>query len=200
MKDKRSGLDLRIADRVRELRAARAISLEKLSRISGVSRSMISVIERGKSSPTAAILEKLAAALNVTLASLFDSPEPDRKLDRGPISRRGDQPVWKDPGSGYVRLNVSPPGFPQPMQIVEVLFPPGKRVSFEAGPRDDRIYQQIWILDGVMEITLGKDRHRLLKGDCLAMELGSPTMFHNPTKRTTRYAVVLASHLARRGR
>ena len=57
------------------------------------------------------------------------------------------------------------------MQIVEVCFPPRSRVAFETGEREVRVFQQIWILDGAMEITIGKERHRLLKGDCLAMRL-----------------------------
>lgn len=50
-------LNDRIARRVRELRAARGLSLEALAAQSGVSRSMISLIERGESSPTAVVLE-----------------------------------------------------------------------------------------------------------------------------------------------
>lgn len=69
-----SELNERIAQRVRELRAARGLSLDALAAHCGVSRSMISLIERGESSPTAVLLEKLAAGLNVSLAALFDPP------------------------------------------------------------------------------------------------------------------------------
>jgi transcriptional regulator with XRE-family HTH domain len=187
----------RIAARVGELRAAHGFSLEALARKSGVSRSMISLIERGESSPTAVVLEKLAAALRVTLASLFDAPAAAGAA-RGPVARHTDQPAWRDPASGYVRRNVSPPGVPQPMQIVEVRFPPGGRVAFENGDRELRLHQQIWVLEGTIEITLGTARHRLRAGDCLAMQLDRPTMFHNPTREPTRYAVVIASEAAPR--
>jgi len=43
------------------------------------------------------------------------------------------------------------------------------------------------------DVTLGGERHRLRTGDCLAMQLDRPTMFHNPTRKPTRYAVVIAS-------
>jgi transcriptional regulator with XRE-family HTH domain len=154
---------------------------------------MISLIERAECSPTAAVLEKLAGGLGVTLASLFDAPAAATQSPSGPISRRNDQPQWQDPASGYLRRNVSPTGVPQPMQIVEVYFPPGRRVAFEASVREMRVYQQIWILAGTMDITLGKQRHKLREGDCLAMQLDLPTMFHNPTRKAARYAVVLAS-------
>jgi transcriptional regulator with XRE-family HTH domain len=192
MKETASDLNQRIAERVSELRAARALSLDALAGKSGVSRSMISLIERGESSPTAVVLEKLAAGLGVTLASLFDAPAAAGRAPGGPVARRDDQPCWQDPASGYLRRNVSPPGVPQPMRIVEVHFPPGGRVAFEAGARDTRLYQQVWVLEGTIDISLGVEHHRLREGDCLAMELDRPTMFHNPARTPARYAVVIA--------
>ncbi len=156
---------------------------------------MISVIERGESAATAVVLEKLASALGVTLASLFDASEPDdpAEADGGvALSRRSGQGVWKDPGSGYLRRNVSPPGAGGPFRIVEVEFPPGTRVAFDNALQDGRIHQQVWILDGVIELTVGDSTHRLEAGDCLAMPIDRPTMFHNPTERPARYAVVVA--------
>ena len=73
IKEATSDLNQRIAERVRELRAARGLSLDALASKSSVSRSMISLIERGESSPTAVVLEKLAAGLGVMLAALFDA-------------------------------------------------------------------------------------------------------------------------------
>jgi transcriptional regulator with XRE-family HTH domain len=193
MKDGASNVNHRIAARVRELRASLGLSLDALAGKCGVSRSMLSLIERGESSPTAVILEKLAAGLRVTLASLFDGPAAGAESPAGPVARREDQPEWEDPASGYIRRNVSPPGVPQPMQIVEVNFPAGARVAFETGPRDVRVHQQIWVLEGAMNITVGKECHQLRTGDCLGMQLDGPTMFHNPTRRAARYVVVVAS-------
>lgn len=193
MKEAASDLNQRIAERVRDLRAANGLSLDGLASKSGVSRSMISLIERSESSPTAVVLEKLAAGLGVMLASLFDARDAAAQVPSGPVARRDDQPQWRDPASGYLRRNVSPPGVPQPMHIVEVHFPPGKRVAFETGARDVRVYQQVWVLEGAIDITLGEERHRLREGDCLAMQLDRPTLFHNRTRKPARYAVVSAS-------
>jgi transcriptional regulator with XRE-family HTH domain len=191
-------LNRRIAARVRALRAARGLSLAALAQRSGVSRSMISLIERGESSPTAVVLERLSVGLGVVLAALFDGSADSKAVPRGPIARRAEQLEWRDPGSGYVRRNVSPPGGAQPMQIVEVRFPAGGRVAFETGAREARVFQQIWILEGAMDITLGAERHRLQQGDCLAMQLDQPTMFHNPTRKPARYAAVIVSEPAAR--
>jgi len=196
MRDATADVNHRIAERVRELRAAHTLSLDQLASKSGVSRSMISLIERGESSPTAVVLEKLASGLGVMLASLFDAPAAH--VPSGPLARRDDQPQWQDPASGYRRRNVSPLGVPQPMQIVEVHFPAGGRVAFENGGRDMRVHQQVWVLDGAIDITVGVERHRLREGDCLAMQLDRPTMFYNPTRKPARYAVVIASDTASR--
>lgn len=191
MEDTTDDLNGRIAERARELRAAHGLSLDALAARSGVSRSMISLIERGESSPTAIVLEKLAAGLGVTMAAMFDSPRLPA-TSGGPVARRDEQPLWRDPGSGYVRRNVSPAGSPLPIQIVEVEFPPRARVAFETGARDLRIHQQVWVLAGTIDVTVGDERHRLRDGDCLAMRLDRPTMFHNPTRKPARYAVVTA--------
>jgi transcriptional regulator with XRE-family HTH domain len=178
-----------IAQRVRELRAARGQSLEALAAHCGVSRSMLSLIERGESSPTAVVLEKLATGLGVTLASLFEAPA----AAGDPVSRRAQQQSWRDPHSGYVRRNVSPSGVASPIQLVEVEFPPLARVAYETAAREPQVHQQVWVLEGVIEITYGEELFRLGAGDCCAMVLDRPMAFHNPTGDTTRYAVVITT-------
>jgi transcriptional regulator with XRE-family HTH domain len=189
MRDEATDVNLRIAERVRDLRADRALTLEALATRSGVSRSMLSLIERGESSPTAVILEKVASGLGVALASLFERAGPTA----GPLSRLAHQPVWRDPESGYVRRNVSPSGVGSPLQIVEVSFPPQARVAYENAARDLLMHQQVWVLDGSIELTVGSVRHRLYSGDCLAMVLDQPIVYRNPTRKTARYAVLVVS-------
>ncbi len=181
----------RIARRLRELRDAQGFSLEALAERSQVSRSAISLIERGQSSPTAAVLDRLSSALGVTLASLFeDSASP--VAEPSPVARAAEQPEWTDPGSGYVRRNLSPAAR-SPIQLVEVHFPPGQRVAYDTGARDAEIHQQLWVIDGTMEVTVGDTHWRLDAGDCLAMQLDRPIVFHNPTKRPARYLVALTT-------
>jgi transcriptional regulator with XRE-family HTH domain len=183
------GVNEQIAARVRQLRAARALSLDALAERSGVSRSMISLIERGETSPTAVLLERLAAGLNVSLAALFEPP-PSRA---SPISRKSDQALWRDPGSGYVRRNVSPGGQLTPIQIVEVEFPAGAHVTYETGGRQPPMHQQVWVLEGAIEVTVGTDQHELGVGDCLAFVLDRPTAYRNRTRKPARYAVVIVA-------
>ncbi|MDR7298594.1 transcriptional regulator with XRE-family HTH domain [Pelomonas aquatica] len=177
-----------IGRRLHELRAAAGLSLDALANKSGVSRSNISLIERGQSSPTAVVLDKLSSALGVSVASMFEAgPAPAAP---SPLARVADQPVWDDPASGYRRRNVSPPGV-SPLQLVDVIFPAGQRVAFETSERDADIHQLVWMIDGVMEIAHGKDVWQLSPGDCLAMRLDAPIRFHNPGAKPARYLVAL---------
>lgn len=178
-----------LATRLRSLRDAQGLSLEALAARSGVSRSNISLIERGESSPTATVLDRLAGALGVTLASLF---EPDDEGPPPPVARVADQPVWTDPQSGYVRRNVSPAG-PSPLQLVDVRFPPGKRVTLDAEARLSATHQQVWMIEGTMDVGVGDTTWRLQAGDCLAMTLDQPITWRNPTKQAARYLVALAT-------
>lgn len=182
------GVNQRIARRVHALRSARGLSLDALAQRSGVSRSMISLIERGESSPTAVVLERLATGLGVMLASLFD----EARSAAEPVSRRAAQPAWTDPQSGYTRRNLSPPGYPSSLQLVEVHFPPGARVAYESGARDAPVFQQIWVIGGALELQLGDDRHTLAEGDCFAMQLDRPMVFSNPHRRAAHYLVAIA--------
>ncbi len=173
-------LNKHIAERVRALRASRGLTLDALAERSGVSRSMISTIERGESSPTAVLLERLAAGLGIPLASLFDVPRRNAE----PVARLADQQRWRDPASGYIRRNVSPSGFASPIQIVEVEFPPGAQVAYETGARDVCVHQQIWVLEGDIDVRVGDEWHHLHMGDCLAFILDRPTGFHNRTQQS----------------
>src|SRR5438067_12316380 len=186
----------RMATRVRSLRTNLGMSLDALAAKCDVSRPMISLVERGESSPSAVVLEKIAAGLGVPLATLLD----DASASANPVSRRDDRTPWRDPQSGYVRRNISPSNFPSPIQIVEVVLPAGARVAYETGARDVSIHQQIWVREGSIEVTLGSVTSRLAEDDCLAMQLNEPTAFRNRTRKSARYIVVIATERSRASR
>ena len=185
--DERTPVNERIAAAVRSLRRERGLSLAALATSSGVGRSTLSLIERGEASPTATVLDKVAAGLGVPLATLFGDAAP---AVREPVARRREQAVWRDPGSGYLRRTVSPAGITSPIRLAEVTFPAGARVVFDTGRGDRTVHQQLWVLAGTIDFTLGDETHRLHAGDCIACTLDRATAFHNPTDRAARYAVV----------
>lgn len=185
-------LDRAIGERVRALRTARGLTLEALAEKAGVSRAMLSRIERGESNPTAQLLGRVCAGLDVTLSALF--AETERAAS--PLSRRADHVVWRDPASGYVRRAVTPPNCGAAADIVEVEFPPGASVTMESS-RSPALDQQIVLLAGRMDITVGDTTHRLDAGDCLYMPLGQPVSFHNPGTKAAHYLVVVAQRAPR---
>jgi transcriptional regulator with XRE-family HTH domain len=187
-------INLLIARRVRELRDAQHLSLDALAARSGVSRSNISLIERGESSPTAAVLDKLASALGVALAALFEDKAPAED-EASPVARVAEQPVWTDPASGYKRRSLSPSA-PSPLQLVDVVFPAGQRVAYDSVPHNADIHQQVWMIEGAMEVSVGDRQWRLEAGDTLAMRLDRHIVYHNPSRKQARYLVALTTQPA----
>ncbi len=177
-------LNRQIAERVRRRRLERELTLDGLAAQSGVSRAMISKIERGEVSPTAPLLAKLANGLGLNFSAMFDSD-----IGHPPLSRRDEQTVWRDPATGYVRRNVSPRGFGAPMELVEVEMPAGQRVIFEQG-YPTPLARFVWLLDGELVVSIDGEDHVLRAGDCLHMRLDAPLTFHNPGGTTARYALV----------
>lgn len=179
-------LDRRLAARIAAERQARGWSVAELAARSGVSRAMISRIERCGAQPTAALIGKLSAAFGLPLSLLF------ARLEAAPsrVSRARDQALWTDPKSRYVRRAVSPPGDTQ-LQLTVVDLPPRTSVTYPAEAYAF-IHQQIWVLRGRLAFTEGAVEHDLAAGDCL--QLGAPARctFANRGSRPCRYVVAVA--------
>lgn len=174
-----------IPRRVREERLQRRWTLDQLAERSGVSRAMISKIERGESSPTAALLARLGGAMGVSLSALMS---PARAP--GPALRRvGDQPVWVDPETGYVRRLVSPPGGDGDVEVVAIELPAGRRVAFvpSGSVRSD---EQVLLLEGALTLDSGGERLDLRPGDCARLDAGRAHAFINDGAAVARYLVV----------
>ncbi len=177
-------LDGRIASRVKALRIAAGFTIDGLAEKSGVSRAMISRIERGEASPTAVLLAKLSNALGVTLSQLFRD-----EGDEGLLVRAATRPSWRDPETGYVRRNVSPVS--SPVDIVDVTLPSGARVTHDNAVAL-HLTQLVWVFSGQLTLLVDGAIHVLGQGDCLQMRLDQPISFRNQSDLDVRYAVVLA--------
>jgi transcriptional regulator with XRE-family HTH domain len=174
-----------IAARLSAEREKHGWSLAELSAHCGVSKAMLSKIEREEVSPTAAILVRVAAAFGLTLAAVL---EPVRaKPSR--LVRANEHPRWRDPDSGYVRRQIFQSAG-NPLELVEVNLPPGGRVGFPAASYA-LIRQVVWILSGRLDIREGETVHVLKSGDRL--EFGPPAdcEFRNAGEQMCRYLVAL---------
>lgn len=180
-------LDRRLGLRLKAARLRQDWTLDQLAERAGVSRAMISRIERGESSPTAALLVRLGSGLGLTLSALL---EDERAA--GPLARRAAQPVWRDPASGYRRRNVSPVGTGSAFEIVEVELPAGAQVVLDSSLGAPALDQQVWVLSGALSLTLGETTHELAEGDCLQMHLRTTIAYRNAGSEPVRYAVILA--------
>ncbi len=183
-------LDALIAARIRREREARGWSIAELAAASGVSRAMISKVERAESSPTASLLGRLSGAFHLTVSTLLARAEADAGPAR--IARAATQPLWTDPATGYRRRAVSPPGA-EP-ELVEVELPPGARVAYTASSFAFLRGQVVWLLAGRLVIEEGTEEAQLAPGDSLAFDLVAPKghAFRNPSSsRSCRYLVAL---------
>ena len=176
----------RIAARIKAEREARGWSLADVAERSSVSRAMISKIERGESSPTAALLGRLCGAFGLTMSTLLARAEGST----GRISRFTDQHVWHDPETKYVRRSLSPnPG--GPLDLVQVDLPPGATVSYPAANYAFTRHQ-IWIQAGHLTFVEGPETHELGPGDCLELGAAADCTFANRTPKPCRYVVAVA--------
>ena len=125
------------------------VRVEDIAEAAGVSKATISKIEREELSPTAVILVRLSSAFDLTLAGLLVRAEGDATQPL--LSRAADQPVWRDPATGYARKQVF--GRPDhPVEIIQVEMPAGKSVVLPASSYA-RIRQAVWVQSGQLVIT-----------------------------------------------
>jgi transcriptional regulator with XRE-family HTH domain len=186
MSTKVNALEARLASRIREEREARGWSLGGLAERSGVSKAMISKVERSESSPTAVLLGHLSGAFGITLSTLLARAEGVASR----VTRAGEQATWRDPDTGLLRTTVSAVGASS-IDLVKCELPPGQSIAYPASAFVF-IDQQILILKGALHFTEGPEIHDLRSGDCL--QLGSPTdcKFENRQRTLCAYLVIVA--------
>lgn len=179
---------LRIAQAVRAQRQRHGWSLDELAARSGVSRAMISKIERQASTPTAVLLARLADALGVSLNALMFDPDTTASHVSA-TSTINDQALWRDPASGYTRRMLSAARGTGDVEIVAIELPGAARVRFEA-TASYRIDGRVLLLEGRLQITLAAEVLTLQPGDCARVALHLTHELHNPGNDDARYLVV----------
>jgi transcriptional regulator with XRE-family HTH domain len=177
--------DNTIGERIQLERVARKWSLADLAERSTVSKAMISKIERGETSPTAALLGRISAAFQITLSVLLARAEEKG----GRLLRADQQPTWRDPETGYVRTQVSPIS-DVPLELVHVDLPVGASVSY---PATSYVFVQhaIWVLSGELTFSEGNSDHQLNAGDCLVLGPPQNCTYRNQGRGACSYLVVI---------
>ena len=178
--------DARLVARLSALREGRGWSLDQLGQASGISRATLSRLERGESSPTAALLGKLCAAYGLPMSRLIAEVEEGGAQ----LVRAADQPVWTDPASGFTRRMVSPPARGLRGELIEGRLPAGAVIDYEQPPQAG-LEQHLWMLDGLLDYTLDGVTHRLHAGDCLRFRLYGATRFACPGETGAHYLIAI---------
>jgi transcriptional regulator with XRE-family HTH domain len=180
-----SDVEAGLADRLRMERESRNWTLADLAARSGISRAMLSKIERREASPTAALLGRLSASLGLTLSQLFARVE-----DGGQLARAAEQPIWRDPESGFLRRSLSPPGS-APLELVWGEMPPGAAISYPVASYTLLADQQLVVIDGQLTIRQGNVTFELGAGDCLRFGPPREVTFENRGRTPCRYVVAV---------
>lgn len=146
--------------RLKEARREQGLSLEAVSNLSGVSRSMVSQIERGESSPTIATLWNLTRALQVDFAGLLDTEAASDQID---LLRASDVPSIDNMGQGCRIRILSPPEEAGGHEVYDITFKAGGALRSQPHARGAR--EQLTVLEGSVRITSGSASNVLNTGD-----------------------------------
>ena len=182
-----------IGPRIRALREAMGFSLRDLAERSGVSAPMLSQVERGETSPTLAVAEKIAAGLELTLSQLL-------RLDEGEhvsVSRAGDRRRFERGGHRFEELTPPLPG-----QRADVSLHTLRPGATTGGPDDPPIHEPgsretAVVLTGVVALVVDGTRHELHTGDSVTFDADLPHHFENEGEEQARFLAVIAAGLRR---
>jgi transcriptional regulator with XRE-family HTH domain len=177
-----------LGQQLKSERLRRGWTTDELARRSGVSRAMISKVERGESSPTALLLGRLSAAFGLTMSQMMVRADGRRGL----TSSRALQPGWIDPETGFTRRNLTPDDGPTtPLELSWIELPAGQSVSYPAGAYAFIDDQQIAVIDGELTVEQGDQKYVLAAGDCLRLGPPADCTFSNRGRGSCRYVVAV---------
>ena len=177
-----------LAEEVRRHRKLRDLSLEGLSALSGVSRSMISRVERGETVPSTGTLSRLAEALGTTFSQLMAHPD-EQEIIVIPAAR---QPLLADEDTGYTRRCISPVLPTRGIDWVLNTLPPGSSTG-EFVPHRRGVEEYIYVLRGRLEAAVGGRKVVLETRDALYFQADTTHAFANVGDGACEYFLIIDS-------
>lgn len=177
-----------LAEEVKTQRKRRHLSLERLAELSGVSRSMISKIERCEAVPSTTVLARLAEALGVRFSQLM-APAVEQEIVLIPAQT---QPVLRDELTGFHRRVISPvlPG--RGIDWVRSSIPVGG-VTGEFIAHRRGVEEYIYVLNGHLKAVIGTKTFVMNEGDSLYFQADVAHEFTNVGNETCNYFLVIDS-------
>jgi len=158
------------------LRQARALSLDELSRQAGVSKSMLSQIERNQANPTVAVVWRLANALGVTMAELLSGDKPETpSIVTMPAHST---PAMRSPdGSCELRI-LGPIELAGQFEWYHLTVQPGGALASE--PHEPGSREHLTVLSGSLTVEAGDSRAELAEGETARYAVDQPHAIRNP--------------------
>ncbi|WP_461012373.1 helix-turn-helix domain-containing protein [Streptomyces capparidis] len=181
-----SGLSMaELGARIRAERRARGMALERLAELSGVSRSMVSDVERGAKTPSVLVLDHLATALGTSIARLLDEPVRPGVM----VMPRARQYVVRDP-SGWERRILSPvlPG--TEFEFMCTTLEPGVDAG-EFSPHPPGSHEYVAVETGRLRLTVDGVPHLLTAGDAAYFPGDRRHAFANDTNEVCVYYLAM---------
>jgi transcriptional regulator with XRE-family HTH domain len=174
-----------LGERIRLERLGRRLSLDQVAGRAGVSRSMLSAVERGAKVPTVLVLDRIATSLDTSIARLLGQEKAARVV----LLRKADQDVARDP-SGWERRILSPvlPGVE--FEFMRTTLGPGVDAgAFSPHAAGSREY--VAIESGTLLLTLDGTPHTLRAGDSIYYAGDCVHSFANPDKKPCVYYLAM---------
>lgn len=166
-----------VCRRIHELRQVRGWSLDVLSRASGVSRSMLSQIEREQANPTLAVTVKIASALGLSMAELLEQVAPAQKIE---IIRAEDRShIFRADSHCSIRT-LSPLHLEKDVEFYEVLLYPDGILRSAAHFEGTREF--LTVQKGKVNITSDTESKKLNKGDSASYRADVPHEIKNMSR------------------
>ena len=178
----------RLGARIKELRRRRGLTLEDLAERAGVSRAMISKVERGEKNPTLVVTAKVAEGLGVTISELL-RVEERREIVVIPRERRM---TVRDPETGFERQLLSPTFGGRGVEFVRNVVPRGS-TSGKFPPHRRGVEEHVVVEKGRLRALVGGEEHLLEVGDALYFEADVSHRFDNAGDGECSYYHVIVS-------
>ena len=148
-----------LPNRLKDARRAKGLSLDAVAKLSGVSRSMVSQIERGESSPTISTLWNLTKALQVDFAGLLE----DDQESRVQVLRSTDVPAIENHGTGCAIRILSPPEEAGRHEVYELRF--SQDGVLDSLPHAQGTREHLTVIEGRLSVASGDAVEHLSAGD-----------------------------------
>ncbi len=178
----------RLGVRVKELRRRRGLTLEDLAERAGVSRAMISKVERGEKNPTLVVAAKVAEGLGVTISELLGVEERQEIV----VIPRERRMVMRDPETGFERQLLSPTFGGRGVEFVRNVVPYGS-TSGEFPPHRRGVEEYVVVEKGRLRTFIGGEERLLESGDALYFEAHVSHRFDNAGDGECSYYLVIVS-------